>query len=223
VAHAWRTVNKLTHRWLSMVLGVWLLAVTTSGALLVYAGGDGTLGLGTPAAGVSHTGAVGFLVNLHSCGLTCPDYPGYVPALAAAMPGLPGTVGGFLLAAAGVILGYLILSGLVLWWPGRRRLRHGFSLQLRRGRYRRDLDLHKVIGFAAAPFLLAWALVSAGLELPGLPGAPGHVDTFLDPLLRAALFLSGLSPVILAVTGLSTWLHRRARGGRPGGGGRGSG
>jgi uncharacterized iron-regulated membrane protein len=79
-------------------------------------------------------------------------------------------------------------------------LRTGFAVTTRRGRYRRDLDLHKVVGFAAAPFLAVWALGGLGVQL-----AIGA-----EPL-RTALFLSGLSPLLLAVTGLSTWLFRRAR------------
>jgi uncharacterized iron-regulated membrane protein len=39
------------------------------------------------------------------------------------------------------------ISGLVIWWPGRRQLKSGFTYALSAGWKRQNYDLHKVVGF----------------------------------------------------------------------------
>ncbi len=241
-----------SHRWVSIVAGIVLLAITTSGAVLVLepelrqaahpshfastptdhpislhaaAGaarrahpdaGDVTRvvrnrGVYQVALGASpetlvsvdpgtgrvlgadrpERGVLGFLVNLHECGLTCEGYPGHVAFLSRPMPdvGVPGLaklqVGGFLLAVLGGVLLLLVLSGAVLWWPGLRRWRRGFRIRRGQGRYKRDYDLHKVVGVVALPFLGMWAITGMNFELPVVSravyavigGAPGDEPT----------------------------------------------
>ncbi len=122
-------------------------------------------------------GVLGFVANLHECGLTCEGYPGYVAFLTKPMPGLgiPGLhnveIGSFLLACFAGILGLLVISGAVLWWPGIRRWRRGFRVRLHKGRYARDYDLHKLVGVVSLPFLGMWALTGANFELPVVSNA----------------------------------------------------
>jgi uncharacterized iron-regulated membrane protein len=80
--------------------------------------------------------------------------------------GNEGTWGGLALAVVALLLLALCLSGLVLWWPGRRKLRRGLKVRRGRGRYKFQYDLHKVAGFVALPFLLMWALTGVMFELP---------------------------------------------------------
>lgn len=119
-------------------------------------------------------GVMAFLANLHECGLSCEGMTGYVsflnkPAKVAGFDislGNEGTWGGMILALSAFVLLGLSVSGLILWWPGRRRLRRGLVVRRGRGRYKLNYDLHKVAGFVALPFLLMWALTGAMFELP---------------------------------------------------------
>jgi uncharacterized iron-regulated membrane protein len=119
-------------------------------------------------------GLMAFIANLHECGLTCEEMSGYVPFLAkpARVLGLDltlgneGNWGGFILVVSAVLLLVLVVSGLVLWWPGRRRLRRGLKVRRGKGRYKLHYDLHKVVGFVALPALAIWALTGINFELP---------------------------------------------------------
>jgi uncharacterized iron-regulated membrane protein len=223
----------VTHRWISLTLGLLLVVITTSGAILLYEpeyfrATHGSLfrhthsaapvSMGQAIAVVNRThpgfhattvnfdhgvyeigsadestgdvygvdpgtgritgkadlngGMMGFVVNLHACGLTCDNYPGYVGFLATSMPTLGMkwltgvTIGGFMLGVMGLFLLFLGLSGVVIWWPGIKRWRHGVRVRWQKGRYARDYDLHKVAGMAAIPFLLVWGLTGSSFELP---------------------------------------------------------
>lgn len=231
------------HRWLSLVLGLLLLAVTTSGAILVYepeiqrwqhreayldprptgdAANRGEMALtetldvarqhdpsfvanvlydahgtyvaesyeparkvtvdpGTrqvlgdydPSAEIGSIGwALGLIHNVHLCGLTCDDHPGYVPWLAAEVPASEWagfeqakiTWGGLVLGVSAVMLLFLAVSGIWLWWPGVRHWVRGVRVRFTKGRYPRDYDLHQVAGMIAVPLLLVWAFTGAGYE-----------------------------------------------------------
>jgi len=116
-------------------------------------------------------GVLGFVQNLHMCALGCAGYPGHVAFLEQPSGAWEVTWGGWVLGAAGVVLLALALSGLWLWWPGVRRWARGFTVRRGAGAYKRDYDLHKVLGFAALPFLLMWAFTGAAWELPVLERA----------------------------------------------------
>ncbi|WP_235457150.1 PepSY-associated TM helix domain-containing protein [Williamsia sp. Leaf354] len=119
-------------------------------------------------------GVIGFLINVHDCGLTCEAYPGYLPwlnersAVAGFAASADMTWGAVVLGGAGLLLLVLAVSGIVLWWPGIRRWRHGFRVRMGRGRFARDYDLHNVIGIVAAPALLIWALTGMNFEIPAV-------------------------------------------------------
>jgi uncharacterized iron-regulated membrane protein len=50
-----------------------------------------------------------------------------------------------------VMLLFLAATGLVVWWPGIRRLARGFRVRRGQGTYAFNHDLHNVIGLAAIP------------------------------------------------------------------------
>jgi uncharacterized iron-regulated membrane protein len=120
------------------------------------------------------SGVIGFLENLHMCALGCEGMPGYVPFLAKPAQvdgfdlsfGNEGTWGGTILAVTALLLLALSISGLVLWWPGRKKVRRGFKVRRGAGTYKLNYDLHKVVGFVALPFLLMWAITGTMFELP---------------------------------------------------------
>ena len=117
--------------------------------------------------GSHQSGVMGFLQNLHMCALSCEGYPGYLSFLNAGTPLLGNdelTVGGLILGVSGLLLIFLAISGVVLWWPGIRRMARGFRIRRRKGTYAFNYDLHNVVGMAAVPFLLMWAITGAAFE-----------------------------------------------------------
>jgi uncharacterized iron-regulated membrane protein len=242
-----RTVLVFTHRRLSLILGLALLAVVISGVVLLYEreidrvvnpelhratptenpishsealavvrreaptfkpddvvdshgvylvygdeyerqayvdpGSGRLLGIRDPREGV-----MGFLYNLHLCGLSCKGYAGYLPFLEKPAHILDNdelTVGGLVLAVTGLMLLVLGATGLVVWWPGIKRLARGLRVRRRSGTYAFNYDLHNVVGIAALPFLLMWGLTGAHFELKQiselwyavLPGQAGEERT----------------------------------------------
>lgn len=73
---------------------------------------------------------------------------------------------------AGILLVVFCVTGLVLWWPGLRRLRSGF--QVRKGRGARVLcyDLHRVFGIVLLLPLLLVAVTGVVLVFPQYTRAP---------------------------------------------------
>ena len=125
-----------------------------------------------PAAciGIDDTtdGVMGFLYNVHLCGLSCKGYAGYLPFLEKPAHILGNdelTVGGLILAVTGLLLLLLAATGLVVWWPGIKRFARGLRLRRRPGTYAFNYDLHNVIGIAALPFLVMWGFTGAHFEL----------------------------------------------------------
>jgi uncharacterized iron-regulated membrane protein len=119
-------------------------------------------------------GVIGFISNLHTCALGCEESPGYIEFLGKPAQidgfdlslGNEGTWGGFILAVTALLLLALSLSGLALWWPGRRRLPRGLKVRMKKGKYKLNYDLHKVAGLIALPFLLMWAVTGMLFEFP---------------------------------------------------------
>jgi uncharacterized iron-regulated membrane protein len=119
-------------------------------------------------------GVMGFIANLHECGLGCEEMSGYVgflnkPAQVAGFDlslGNENTWGGIILLVSALLLLVLVVSGLCLWWPGRGKLRRGLKVRRGRGRYKLHYDLHKVVGFVALPALAIWAVTGINFELP---------------------------------------------------------
>jgi uncharacterized iron-regulated membrane protein len=117
-----------------------------------------------------NSGVMAFMEQVHECFFTCDDYPGYVGWLNHPVPSLgmkwlsDVTWAGFLLGVSGLLLLFLAVSGIWLWWPTIKKFSHGFRVRWKKGRYARDYDLHQVVGLAAIPFLLMWAITGAGFE-----------------------------------------------------------
>ncbi|HEX5746329.1 MAG TPA: PepSY-associated TM helix domain-containing protein [Archangium sp.] len=79
---------------------------------------------------------------------------------------LSGGAGEAVVGASGCVLIVLGLSGLVLWWPGRRKLALGFTLRRPLLWRRANYDLHKLGGIFSLVFLLLSALTGVSLVFP---------------------------------------------------------
>lgn len=119
--------------------------------------------------GTALDGFWGLLRNLHTCMLTCSEYPGYQAWLTTVMPGTELELSQAVWGLIALTLIGLAASGL---WLGSAAL--GRALRVRwskAGRFARDSDLHRLVGLVAGPFLLVWAITGAGFELPWLEQA----------------------------------------------------
>ena len=79
---------------------------------------------------------------------------------------LSGETGEAVVGASGCVLIVLGLSGLVLWWPGRRKLALGFTLRRPLLWRRANYDVHKLGGIFSLVFLLLAALTGVSLVFP---------------------------------------------------------
>lgn len=131
-------------------------------------GTGNVLGVADPRGGV-----LGVLTNLHTCALACDDYAGHWGAMAYPLTVLGNelSVGELLVGLIALVLLGLSLSGIVLWWPGIKRMARGFALRRRKGRYAVNYDLHKLAGMAAIPFLMMWAITGAGFQFTQVDAA----------------------------------------------------
>lgn len=131
----------------------------------------------------------------------------------------------------------LVLTGLVVWWPGSSRWKRSLGVRSSAGWRRFNWDLHSALGFWLFLFMLMWGV--SGFYL----GVPEPFSTFVDsisnpedylgdrpgdvvlswltrlhfgrwrgsPTLKAVWALVGLVPAIMFVTGVIMWWNRVLR------------
>jgi len=94
----------------------------------------------------------------------------------------------------GILLGITGISGLVLWWPGRRHLKaSAFQISTRKGWQRASYDLHRLAGILILIPLLAASITGAGLAFSELTGRA--VSTVLGPRTETLLPRAGKEDV----------------------------
>jgi uncharacterized iron-regulated membrane protein len=76
---------------------------------------------------------------------------------------LSGETGETVIGIGGIVLLLLSLSGVVLWWPGRKRLARGWKIRWGSSRYRVNYDLHRILGVCAMLFLSVTAFTGAAM------------------------------------------------------------
>lgn len=149
VGRAW--FDGQVYRVFNVARGHWWSVDPGSGRIL---GHDGT----------APDGFWGLLRNLHTCMLTCSEYPGYQAWLTTVVPGTSLELSQVIWALVALTLVGLAGSGL---WLGSAALRRALRVRWSRaGRFARDSDLHRLVGLVAGPFLIVWAITGAGFELP---------------------------------------------------------
>lgn len=131
---------------------------------------------------------------------------------------LAGETGHLVIGGIGLAVLPLLVSGLLLWWPGPRQLAKGFTVS-RRPALRFWREIHKLVGVLAAPLLTLQILTGAGLifyptavallttlthsegpfKPPATPASKNAMPLPLDTLLATArTAMPGATP---------TWMH----------------
>ncbi len=98
---------------------------------------------------------------------------------------LLGPLGEVLNGWGGMALTLASLSGLVVWWPGRRFWKQGFVYETRARWKRQNYDLHKLTGFATSAAVILLAITGAYWSFPqtyewlleSLTGTPAKIAT----------------------------------------------
>jgi uncharacterized iron-regulated membrane protein len=138
----------------------------------------------------------------------------------------------------------LVVTGLIVWWPGSRRWRRSLTITWSSGWRRINWDLHSALGIWLFLFMLMWGLSGFYLGIPqpftdivdaisdpdALEERPGdivlawmarlHFGRWRGlPWLKAAWAVVGLVPALMFITGVVMWWNRvlRRRVSRPGG------
>jgi uncharacterized iron-regulated membrane protein len=91
---------------------------------------------------------------------------------------LSGETGATIIGIAGIMLLAMSLSGVVLWWPGRKNLSCGLTIKWGGSRYKINYDLHRVLGVCAMVFLSVTAFTGAAMTFR---------PSFENPLNRLSL------------------------------------
>lgn len=92
----------------------------------------------------------------------------------------------------------LVLSGLVLWWPGIARWKRAFTLNLNASWKRINWDLHSVAGIWTIAFTLIWATTTIYFAWP---------EPFERALVRFSVNTSGLYPEAVLTQQQATFQH----------------
>jgi uncharacterized iron-regulated membrane protein len=128
-------------------------------------------------------------------------------------------------------------SGLVLWWPGKRRWRHSITLHRNLSGRRFVRELHSVMGIWCFVLIFLWAITGIYFAFPGpfnalteaftVQGAETANSLLLEDAIswlvrlhfgrsfgvgvEVAWALLGLVPCVLFITGIVMWWHRVVR------------
>ncbi len=147
---------------------------------------------------------------------------------------LGGNVGRAGNGVGSMVLLLMLLTGAVIWWPGRARWRQSMTLRWNVGWRRFTWDLHSVLGFWMFALLLMWVVSGIYFAFPTWFDAAGgvlvahgvaseRVDNLIDGLVtlhfgrafgtwvKVLWVFLGFVPVALIVTGAVMWWNRVLR------------
>ena len=136
-----------------------------------------------------------------------------------------------------LVMTMLVVTGLVVWWPGSSRWKRSLKIKTSSGWRRFNWDLHSAIGFWLFLFMLMWGVSGFYLGVPEpfsnfvdsisdpddfLGERPGDVVLLwltrlhfgrwrTQPVLKAVWAVIGLVPALMFVTGVIMWWNRVLR------------
>ncbi len=88
---------------------------------------------------------------------------------------LGGSAGATANGFGALLLVLLCITGLVIWWPGRRVWPRAVTVKWQAGWRRINFDLHSAVGFWTVVILLMWGLTGAYFIFPGVIQKPLHL------------------------------------------------
>jgi uncharacterized iron-regulated membrane protein len=136
-----------------------------------------------------------------------------------------------------LVMTVLVVTGLIVWWPGSSRWKRSLGIKWSSGWRRFNWDLHSAIGFWMFLFMLMWGISGFYLGVPEpfsnfvdyisdpdafLGERPGdvvllwmtrlHFGRWRNlPVLKAVWAVIGLVPALMFVTGVIMWWNRVIR------------
>ncbi len=136
-----------------------------------------------------------------------------------------------------LVMTVLVVTGLIVWWPGSSRWKRSLKIKASSGWRRFNWDLHGAIGFWLFLFMLMWGVSGFYLGVPepfsNFVDAISDPDAYLGerpgdvvllwltrlhfgrwrnmPVLKAVWAVIGLVPALMFVTGVIMWWNRVLR------------
>jgi uncharacterized iron-regulated membrane protein len=136
-----------------------------------------------------------------------------------------------------LVMTVLVVTGLVVWWPGSSRWKRSLQIKWSGGWRRFNWDLHSALGFYLFLFMLMWGISGFYLGVPepfsDFVDSISDPDAFLGerpgdvvllwltrlhfgrwrnmPVLKAVWAVIGLVPALMFVTGVIMWWNRVLR------------
>ena len=215
---SWRKFLFKVHLWVGLAIGLYIVLISVSGSAVVFRRevsrwfmpSDHAFGDPLPLA-----------IRLMECGVDFHDNL------------LAGSVGRTVNGVAAILVTVLLITGVVLWWPGRTRWWRSLIVP-RPGNTRRfSWHLHNARGFWGFVLLFGWAVTGAYFAFPApfeatfdylAPDAetyprPGeellltlirwHFGRFGGLTIRVLWVILGLIPAAMFVTGFIVWWRRK--------------
>lgn len=216
----WRKLLLQVHLWVGLFAGLYVVMISVSGSAVVFRRElsrwlmprDRDFSDGLPLA----MRLMEWCVDLHDNLLA-------------------GSTGRTVNGIAAMVVTVVVLTGAVLWWPGRGRWRRSLTVP-RPSKSRRFIwHLHSALGFWSFVLMLGWAVTgiyfafpqpfealfnylatdTESFERPGeeilLTFIRLHFGRFGGLSIRILWVLLGLIPAILFVTGFIVWWKRRGK------------
>jgi uncharacterized iron-regulated membrane protein len=131
---------------------------------------------------------------------------------------LAGVAGEAFIGVEGLALLLLAVTGVILWWPGVRKLFAHLRVRSRQPAAVLLLDLHKLLGVCTLIGLCVVAITGSGLAFePLLPSSaarnlewmrPVHTGWIAGATGRVLVFVFGWCLLALTITGLWMWFER---------------
>ncbi len=206
-----RKVLYQIHLWLGIATGLYICMISITGSAVVFRGQFAVTHWAI--AGQSGIRVMEWFVDLHANLLA-------------------GQLGREINGVAAFLVTVLVLTGLVIWWPGRRRWRRSLIV-VRPTRTRRfSWHFHSAIGFWSIVLLFGWAFTGfyfafpepfewaftyfdsdpSDFERPGegilLTLIRWHFGRFGGLSVRILWVILGLLPAVLFITGFIVWWKR---------------
>ena len=208
---SFRKVLYQIHLWLGIATGLYICMISITGSAVVFRGQFAVTHWAI--AGQSGIRVMEWFVDLHANLLA-------------------GQLGREINGVAAFLVTVLVLTGLVIWWPGRRRWRRSLIV-VRPTRTRRfSWHLHSAIGFWSIVLLFGWAFTGfyfafpepfewaftyfdsdpSDFERPGegilLTLIRWHFGRFGGLSVRILWVILGPLPAVLFITGFIVWWKR---------------